>query len=351
MLQPHLARAVGVTSSGYNGINGQGIQNDPYQIATCENLQDIDVHPDKVFILSNDIDCSDSVNWNGGTGFTPIGMSQSFMGSLDGRGHTINNLYIDQTDNAEDNAYVGLFAQTADSARFLNFNLTNATIIGAQTAVGKSGATGGIVGKISDTNGYPKISRVSFDGAITVPSCNGVQHMGGIVGAQYGFLEIQFSSSTGSITVNGGADCGDYNYAAGGLTGLLEANRDANVYDSYSAMNITFNGEATEYCAVGCRNIGGLVGYGNNIGLRKTYAAGQLKVQGDAGSFLQYVNVGGLVGEHSSNISLPDSFASTPITVPGGVQYVGGLVGNDHGYGVSGGSWGPWPGRQCAMRW
>lgn len=55
----------------------------------------------ETYVLSNDIDCSDTINWNGGMGFIPITQSLNFSlvfsGSLEGNGYTIRNLYINKT--------------------------------------------------------------------------------------------------------------------------------------------------------------------------------------------------------------------------------------------------------------
>jgi hypothetical protein len=41
----------------------------------------------------NNIDCSDTINWNAGAGFYPIGDSPYFSGSLNGHNYNITGLY------------------------------------------------------------------------------------------------------------------------------------------------------------------------------------------------------------------------------------------------------------------
>ena len=53
-------------------MNGSGSSGDPYQVTDCCQLQDIESHLDSYYILVNDINCSDTVNWNNGTGFDPL---------------------------------------------------------------------------------------------------------------------------------------------------------------------------------------------------------------------------------------------------------------------------------------
>src|SRR3989339_220256 len=85
-------------------IDGKGTKDDPYQITTINEFQNIiDQKKNIYYILMNDIDASETRNWNVGDhdgnpntpdepmGFIPI---IYFMGNLDGQGHVISNLYI-----------------------------------------------------------------------------------------------------------------------------------------------------------------------------------------------------------------------------------------------------------------
>ncbi|OYT33739.1 MAG: hypothetical protein B6U87_03005, partial [Candidatus Aenigmarchaeota archaeon ex4484_52] len=57
-------------------------------ISTCQELQDINKNLAGDYYMANDIDCSDTINWNKGKGFEPI---QFFAGLLDGEGHKITD--------------------------------------------------------------------------------------------------------------------------------------------------------------------------------------------------------------------------------------------------------------------
>ena len=59
-------------ASGFSG-SGSGTQADPYQITNATQLQEMQDDLDAHYVLANDIDCSDTVNWNSGAGFEPIG--------------------------------------------------------------------------------------------------------------------------------------------------------------------------------------------------------------------------------------------------------------------------------------
>jgi uncharacterized delta-60 repeat protein len=90
-------------------IQAQFSQIAPFEISTCGELQDMDNDLYAEYILTQDIDCSDTVNWNHNgefyEGFSPIGGNSGFGGILNGNGYKIRDLYI----NRPDSYHVGLF--------------------------------------------------------------------------------------------------------------------------------------------------------------------------------------------------------------------------------------------------
>lgn len=74
------------------------------EISTIEQLQAIKDDPAGSYILTADIDASETAGWNGGLGFEPI---QGFSGSFVGMDYAITGLWIDRP--SENN--VGLFGQ------------------------------------------------------------------------------------------------------------------------------------------------------------------------------------------------------------------------------------------------
>jgi len=93
--------------------NGDGTSDNPYQIATLENLYWITTNSsswNKHFIQTADIDASETADWCTG-GWLPIGDNittaiQVFSGTYDGQGYTISGLHI--TNNPSYMAF-GLF--------------------------------------------------------------------------------------------------------------------------------------------------------------------------------------------------------------------------------------------------
>ena len=97
---------------------GSGTEEDPYQVSTPEQLNEVRNNLDKYFIQINDIDMSEATSeggiyWNDGKGWEPIGTnSDRFRGVYNGNKHCIEGLNInDFTDNT-----AGLFGYAAAGA-------------------------------------------------------------------------------------------------------------------------------------------------------------------------------------------------------------------------------------------
>jgi hypothetical protein len=98
-------------------------------ITNVTELQAIDGYAvDVSYYLANDIDASDTINWNGGLGFKPITPPFPYTAVLnfDGRGHTIKDLYI----NRPTESIVGLFARCAGTAVVADVFLENVYVHG-----------------------------------------------------------------------------------------------------------------------------------------------------------------------------------------------------------------------------
>lgn len=81
-------------------MSGNGTVGSPFVITNITEFQGINGNLSANYVLGNDIDASDTVNWNLGSGFVPIGDligGRLFTGSLNGRGHKVYNLYIDMS--------------------------------------------------------------------------------------------------------------------------------------------------------------------------------------------------------------------------------------------------------------
>jgi len=295
----------GVEGAGGSFGGGNGTQANPYVIEDAWDLQNISADLDAYYVLGNDIDANDTVNWDSGRGFDPIGDgTSSFNGSLDGRNHTITGLRIRAM------FYNGLFGFLGPGASVSNVGLI------AVYATGRSNV-GGLVGYNNGTvvNSY---SNGTVDGKD--------DSIGGLVGRNRGIVNHSYSTAT----VIGDAYRQD-TYYVGGLVGY---NDQAIINNSYATGAVrgrceyigglvgrsdngkVLNSHATGNVTRGGTNVGGLVGYDSQGTVSNCYATGN--VEG-------YHNVGGLIG-YSISDRVFDCYGTG--SVDGGWN-VGGLVGND----------------------
>ena len=256
------------TSLAVEFAGGSGQANDPYQIATAEQLVSIGSEPnmlDNHFLLVNDIDLDP--NLPGGCVFTkaviahgqvPVGRSQwhVFFGSFDGNGHSIKNLTIYGTGDS-----LGLFGSIGGGVRIQNLGLENVLIIGTHN----------------------------------------LYNLGGLAG-------YSRSGSINNCYVTGSISGGDNCEFIGGLAGSVVAGTITNCYTN---VDVSAGEDA--------HNLGGLVGYFATGRIVNCYATG-----GVSGG-LYSENLAGLVGVNGSNIS--DCYAAGNVSGGEDSNDLGGLVG------------------------
>ncbi|MHC4266691.1 MAG: GLUG motif-containing protein, partial [Planctomycetota bacterium] len=161
-----ISMTAGGAYARYSG--GTGEPNDPYRIATAEDLNDIGNHIEdlsKCFVMVNDVNLAEYT----GSQFNIIGKDVPyFSGIFDGNGHQITKFtYIDETDNR-----IGIFGRTTGSSEIRNIDLTDVNLCGYYDV-------GGLVGK-----NYGKIENCSVTGVIFAQ-----YDFGGLVGENRGWLE------------------------------------------------------------------------------------------------------------------------------------------------------------------
>jgi hypothetical protein len=291
----------GTAIAKYSG--GTGEPNDPYRIATPENLSDVGKYQedwDKHFILTADIDLE-------GVSLSPVGRyGQPFTGVFDGNDHIIHNAEV----NMPSSDFVGLFGYVGSSGQIRNLGVEVVTITGEDCVGGLVGANEGSLtgcytsGSVTGTDEGDNIGGLvgwnhgSTTDCYSACSVNGVEecdNMGGLVG---------FNS--GSIT-----DC----YAAGSIDGIgwdcdrvggLVGANDGNLTGCYSTGSVR-----------GSSRVGGLVGWSQAGSITACYATGSVEGQ---------MCVGGLVGVNEG--SLADCYSTGHVDGEGSV---GGLVGDNPG--------------------
>lgn len=269
-----------------NIIIGDGSKDNPYQIWTPEELNNVRNNLSANYIQMADIDLSGYDNWE------PIGdynsASNPFSGSYDGRNFKITNLNI----NKPDTNFIGLFGYVVANDSNLsikNINIENANINGADYV-------GSLIGTLDTSKSGVNIIIDNCNATGTVMGNNDI---GGLIGYITDNIDsiktIKNSSASVQVISN------EFSESAGGLIGA--------VFSNLSIINSFASGDV-----IGFDNVGGLIGrtWGNSI--VDSYASG--KVKGN-------MQVGGLIGEGETLIKDCKAFGSVE-----GVEYVGGLVGS-----------------------
>ncbi|WP_456364380.1 GLUG motif-containing protein [Priestia aryabhattai] len=257
-----------------------GSKSHPYKISTCLELQDIASDLQASYVLNNDIDCSDTLNWGDGIGFEPIATEEKeFQGSLDGRGFKVSNLQINRSE--EDN--VGVFSATKN-ASIKNLSFTNISVKGYDY-------TAGLISYIGDnTNLY----NVKVSGSVEGANLEGA--VGGIVATNYGILDNVESN----MEIKGGWDVG----------GLVAQNYNL-IKNSKSYSKVTSINPDTY-------NIGGFVGYNYETGvIENSLSTSTVSGVGES--------MGGFAGANGGLISL--SYSNSTVS---GNTHLGAFVGENH---------------------
>jgi hypothetical protein len=335
------------------------------------------------YVLMNDLDSTTpgytelaSETANGGKGWQPIGTTgenDRFVGSFNGQGYVICDLFADRFDESR----VGLFGGVGEGGVIENIGVVNGNVTGHddvgglvgknEGAISNSYSTcrvignnnvGGLVGhnsgNVSNCYCAGRVTGGSSvggllghnSGTVTDSYCTGIvtgsRSVGGLMGQNEGTASNCFA--TGSVTGNnyiGGLmgqnegtarNCSSTGSVTGNnyIGGLMGQN-EGTVGDSYSTGGATGN-----------TRVGGLVGQNSNA-VSDSYATGRVTGNDCVGGLVgtnegtvsdSYstssaagnTRVGGLVGQNSNAVS--DSYATGRVT---GNKHVGGLVGRNSG--------------------
>lgn len=181
---------------------GEGTINNPYQIATAEQLDAVRYNLKSNFVLVNDIDLSEYENWVPIGGIKDVEARDGFQGMFDGRGHTIKNLKMDYEIDGDEKEhyrlYFGLFSNTTLSPGLKNINLEDVNI-----SINDSSNSSTEVGAFSPR--ASTISNCKLSGTIKVVTKSGIS-MGGFVTVANKIINCSNEAniivgSTGSIII------------------------------------------------------------------------------------------------------------------------------------------------------
>ena len=329
---------------------GSGTAEDPWQIATAEQLDRVRDNLKAHYVLTDDIDLSGYENW------IPIGAFQSlsdapedaevphpdfaFTGTFDGAGHTISNLTVSceapmgaglfgcASGTESGAASIGHFTLKdvnvsgfylvggAVGLQFMSCSVTDIHLVGENHLTGMQGI-GGIVG-----TGFDLISDCSATADITVSGDDGA--CAGLIAGGTTMSSIKNCEVTGgSITADGNATWG-FGALCGAPWGAPEIT-DCKV----SGTVITVNGENN-------RLVGGLVGFGGSYNPTAPAQISGCTVE-DVSIIVSETtdSVGGLIGAGKEMMEGSDVMSSFVIsgcsvsgTIEGGGNNVGEVVGD-----------------------
>ena len=329
---------------------GSGTAEDPWQIATAEQLDRVRDDLKAHYILTEDIDLSGYENW------IPIGAFQSlsdapedaevphpdyaFTGTFDGAGHTISNLKVSceapmgaglfgcASGTESGAASIGHFTLKdvnvsgfylvggAVGLQFMSCSVTDIHLVGENHLTGMQGI-GGIVG-----TGFDLISDCSATADITVSGDDGA--CAGLIAGGTTMSSIKNCEVTGgNITADGNATWG-FGALCGAPWGAPEIT-DCKV----SGTVITVSGENN-------RLVGGLVGFGGSYDPTAPAQISGCTVE-DVSIVVSETtdSVGGLIGAGKEMMEGSDVMSSFVIsgcsvsgTIEGGGNNVGEVVGD-----------------------
>ena len=227
---------------------GTGTMQDPYKIATVNDLQKFRTvwfsDFGKYFIVTQDIDLSSIAN------FTPL---PDFEGTLDGNNKKILNLRMDRSQIQYDND-ASLFKKIERSGVVKNLGFENVTIKGNRGA-----------GALATYN-YGTVDNCYVTGQVSCSAKYGCS--GGLVSRSWTRSIIKNSYSTARVSGN---------YYSGGLVGSMYK---ATVENSYSSGSVsTVDSQA-----------GGLVALMSSGVIRQSYATGSVSGKSYVGGLVGLVN-------------------------------------------------------------
>ncbi len=208
--------------------SGLGTEEEPFEIATLEQLNEVRNYLTNHFIVINDIDMGSGTNnsggdfWNNGEGWVPIGNSaEKFTGVFNGDGHILEGLMINRPSASNQ----GLFGYSNGGT------IKNVGLVDVEITFG--GTSGGVVAILDNLS---TIDQVYITGSI-----DGASIAGGVVGYA---IENSVISNSYSIAELSGGD------GSGGLVGYLRYG--AKIQQSFAAGLITQEGSESR--------VGGLAG-------------------------------------------------------------------------------------------
>ena len=217
--------------------------------------------------LEKDLDLSKVCHYVDGTtakdiSWIPIGTdTKPFKGTFNGNDHTINNLYINTTNEKQ-----GLFG-VVESATISHVN------IGKGSQVKGGNTTAGIVGIAGKTNIQYCINHANITGAT---------YSGGISAILSNGSSISNCGNTGDVYSSG--------HSVGGVVGIFSPDQIVNISECYNTGNVTSTGKDPSNNSLA----GGIIGfyYRSSGTIKNCYNTGTVNAK--------YPHIGGIIGNRDN---------------------------------------------------
>jgi len=293
-------------------LEGLGDANDPYRIATVEDLLSIGLDPnlwDRHFVLVADIQMDRVL------GQALVG--GIFRGVFDGSGHSIGRLTID----APGKGYVGLFGQIGPEGIVKDLVLEDCNVVAGSFAGILAGSSEGRVIRCycdGQVKGYEYVGGLIGQDKGQVQLCQvwgkveGGEIIGGLIGRSEG--KVDRCSFVGQVYGTEGVG----GLIGAGLGQVVSSQASALVYgDRYTAGLIGIQAGLVDYCSAS-----GLVSGGYGVGGIAGSLTGAIGCSWSSGQIEGIDAVGGLVG---LGFGLVERSFSTGSVY--GQEDVGGLIG------------------------
>lgn len=314
-------------------FKGSGTEDDPYQIATVEDLKMLrdatdtylQTHKGDYFKQTADIDVA-------GSDFKGIAAdgvaSHYFGGTYDGGNHYIHNLKIEaakvgadgKLDSSSSHSYAGLFGICTETSTIKNIRIAD----DSEFAFYRYSApvVGYTMGKVENCYNYADVKSYSM-------------YNGGVVGAAVDGAEIKHCLNTGNIDTFDGSVGGIVGYSMIDVEGCqnignVSLTQDANfstgtgiknvggiVGMSFGSVSSCVNGGTI----TGMSHIGGIVGTNSINSTTKTggnvtgsFNYGMIRTTNES------INIGGIIGNKSSFLTIKDNYYDSQIGTNGGAD-------------------------------
>ena len=237
---------------------GDGTKQNPYQIATLDNLYWLSQTSgawvsDNNFIQTADIDATSTSSWDGGKGFKPIGKMNPdprFEANYNGNGKSISKLFINRPLESGVGLF-GLVTQGISNLTLINANITGYNFVGILVGYQQNG----------------NVKRCSSSGIVS-----GTSTVGGLIGSAHENIEQSYSSANVLIGSNFG----------GGLCGAFDVGGSFYIKNCYATGSVTDGSNA--------QNLGGLIGRATGTStIQNCYSTGAVSAASGIG-------LGGLIG-------------------------------------------------------